>query len=288
MHLKLPENARECGVLVLEHGPRAGERFQFKPKVCGNPACNCKVITLACHQDSGSGAGESPEIQLEFNCADRKVVPARPVRDELAAKSLSEAVAAEIQESTWEDLRKFYVGAKRRYTESVNLRTVDADFPPEAGSGATVGYYEILPYAPPIEISLAGQDWLVDDQYCVRPRCDCHYTVLSFLRPRKRNDSASTTEDQDLIALRFDYRTGETETLPQTTRRQPDGTEFVAALQALNPNLNQFIAERHDLLRALYRRALSQRGARSSRKVGRNDPCPCGSGRKYKQCCGRS
>ena len=23
-------------------------------------------------------------------------------------------------------------------------------------------------------------------------------------------------------------------------------------------------------------------------KVGRNDPCPCGSGRKYKQCCGRN
>lgn len=25
---------------------------------------------------------------------------------------------------------------------------------------------------------------------------------------------------------------------------------------------------------------------RSSKKVGRNDPCPCGSGKKYKQCCG--
>lgn len=23
-------------------------------------------------------------------------------------------------------------------------------------------------------------------------------------------------------------------------------------------------------------------------KVGRNDPCPCGSGRKYKQCCGKT
>ena len=22
-------------------------------------------------------------------------------------------------------------------------------------------------------------------------------------------------------------------------------------------------------------------------KIGRNDPCPCGSGKKYKQCCGR-
>ncbi len=24
------------------------------------------------------------------------------------------------------------------------------------------------------------------------------------------------------------------------------------------------------------------------KKVGRNDPCPCGSGLKYKKCCGRS
>lgn len=25
----------------------------------------------------------------------------------------------------------------------------------------------------------------------------------------------------------------------------------------------------------------------SDKKVGRNDPCPCGSGKKYKKCCGR-
>ena len=24
-----------------------------------------------------------------------------------------------------------------------------------------------------------------------------------------------------------------------------------------------------------------------SNKVGRNDPCPCGSGKKYKKCCGK-
>jgi len=27
--------------------------------------------------------------------------------------------------------------------------------------------------------------------------------------------------------------------------------------------------------------------ARSAATVGRNDPCPCGSGQKYKRCCGR-
>ena len=26
----------------------------------------------------------------------------------------------------------------------------------------------------------------------------------------------------------------------------------------------------------------------SSDKPGRNDPCPCGSGKKYKQCCGKN
>ena len=32
----------------------------------------------------------------------------------------------------------------------------------------------------------------------------------------------------------------------------------------------------------------SRQPARASRrKVGRNDPCPCGSGKKYKHCCGR-
>ena len=27
---------------------------------------------------------------------------------------------------------------------------------------------------------------------------------------------------------------------------------------------------------------------REQPKVGRNDPCPCGSGKKYKHCCGRA
>ena len=34
-------------------------------------------------------------------------------------------------------------------------------------------------------------------------------------------------------------------------------------------------------------RADKQPARRTSKKVGRNDPCPCGSGKKYKKCCGR-
>ncbi len=34
--------------------------------------------------------------------------------------------------------------------------------------------------------------------------------------------------------------------------------------------------------------AVKQPKKRTAEKVGRNDPCPCGSGKKYKQCCGRN
>lgn len=33
---------------------------------------------------------------------------------------------------------------------------------------------------------------------------------------------------------------------------------------------------------------LPARPFQASAKVGRNDPCPCGSGKKYKHCCGRN
>ncbi len=38
----------------------------------------------------------------------------------------------------------------------------------------------------------------------------------------------------------------------------------------------------------LYREAKKQNTIVKGKKIGRNDPCPCGSGKKYKFCCGRN
>lgn len=42
------------------------------------------------------------------------------------------------------------------------------------------------------------------------------------------------------------------------------------------PELRQHLSRAHDQLL----------GRPSTRKAGRNEPCPCGSGRKFKYCCG--
>ncbi len=38
----------------------------------------------------------------------------------------------------------------------------------------------------------------------------------------------------------------------------------------------------------LYKEQRSSRTVRKEAKIGRNDPCPCGSGKKYKKCCGKN
>lgn len=38
----------------------------------------------------------------------------------------------------------------------------------------------------------------------------------------------------------------------------------------------------------LYKEQKAAGTIRKEKKIGRNDPCPCGSGKKYKKCCGRS
>ena len=40
-------------------------------------------------------------------------------------------------------------------------------------------------------------------------------------------------------------------------------------------------------LKALYKEQRDSGTVRKPKKIGRNDPCPCGSGKKYKMCCGR-
>lgn len=40
-------------------------------------------------------------------------------------------------------------------------------------------------------------------------------------------------------------------------------------------------------LKELYKEQKESGTIRKEKKVGRNDPCPCGSGKKYKKCCGK-
>ncbi len=50
------------------------------------------------------------------------------------------------------------------------------------------------------------------------------------------------------------------------------------------PQWDRIITE--DRRKELFKEAKSRKTIVKPKKIGRNDPCPCGSGKKYKKCCG--
>ncbi len=51
------------------------------------------------------------------------------------------------------------------------------------------------------------------------------------------------------------------------------------------PQWNELLTE--ERRKALYKEQKNSGTVHVEKKPGRNDPCPCGSGKKYKHCCGR-
>jgi uncharacterized protein len=65
------------------------------------------------------------------------------------------------------------------------------------------------------------------------------------------------------------------------------GTELIQWMGAgLARSYRHFARQRRD--EALHVRAPSDPVRRATPRVGRNEPCPCGSGKKFKRCCGIS
>ncbi len=73
---------------------------------------------------------------------------------------------------------------------------------------------------------------------------------------------------------------------PRQTLLQQDANAFgggTAAKPAGGKNASDMVTDAANAAEA----QAKAKPVRTGPKVGRNDPCPCGSGKKYKQCCGK-
>ena len=57
--------------------------------------------------------------------------------------------------------------------------------------------------------------------------------------------------------------------------------------QAPHRSLFNALGYTEEELKRLYKEQQESTTIRKEKKIGRNDPCPCGSGKKYKKCCGK-
>jgi hypothetical protein len=289
MQLSISSPGDTTGRLLLEQGGLAGRCYRVETGICQNPVCECEHVTLRCFPETTEPPSQaSIFVCLEMDLDQQDIANLEKLKADPKAITLAKAVAEEISEADWNNLRYSYFQAKQYWTEHTDLEQIDAHFPPEvmAGNESMVGYYEILPYAKPVEFTVGAEPWLADDQYCVKPRCTCQEALLSFFRLRVSAESRRSPTGPSL-SIRYAYKTERIEPLPGAEDGRLSGQVFVEELRKVLPDLNSLLAKRHALLQRLYRRASRGKTIRlQAPKLGRNDPCPCGSGKKYKKCCG--
>jgi uncharacterized protein YchJ len=104
--------------------------------------------------------------------------------------------------------------------------------------------------------------------------------------------TAAAPERQTLIAIERGVVTVPAEPAPYPERHEAKLTALQAEIQAARAELqarrSRFESEKPEILHnSAQSPALTkpQTFHRETPKVGRNEPCPCGSGRKYKICC---
>ena len=125
-----------------------------------------------------------------------------------------------------------------------------------------------------------GSPICTDLLICPDPECPCSTFTVLFYAGRTRS------EDGLIGACRASYAEVKPVELVTDPEHRAMMEEAWAAFHRRYPSLGWFahrIAQFKDWARPRLPRRLPEPVAPS--KVGRNSPCPCGSGRKYKRCC---
>ena len=140
-----------------------------------------------------------------------------------------------------------------------------------------------------------GQDYLVEDMYCPNPECECNETWLIFFELIQESDSPATIVDRFMAKMSFDGKMKITERY-QIGKR--DAKTIMQEWESRYPDVIDSLKDRYQQIKEIGKQSLVEekktkkldkntKPGTGKRKIGRNDPCPCGSGKKYKKCCGR-
>jgi len=263
-------------------------------QVCGNPRCGCLSIQLRFQAPPEKASTEPPvpprDFWLELNKRSLTLTPEQKKDPECLR--LAKTITAQLTKADQDRLREWYLAEKLELIQTMPVSQIDIADLPDADGGKMIGFVDVFPCGLALNFSFENEVWAVDEQYCVQPDCTCQETVLSFLKLMDASGK-KTKVVRDAPAIGYNYRTHKVRQVPPVPARCPPPDALLATLRRAEANLDVQLKLRHLILQALYARHHAERissriqshSTSSARKIGRNEPCPCGSGRKYKHCC---
>lgn len=226
--------------------------YRIERSVCTNPFCGCSSLQLGFW-------GAAPEdalvpFSVTVDVLSRKQVKRRtkqsPEQDQLAKLFLKE-----LSEQDWAHLKNLFFSDKASIVESFD--------------------YDKATY----------EGLYLDEIDCVDSQREMVSYAALFVTPLEGHE----TPEGHSHSFLFDYKARTVVPLGPPPTGFPSASEIREALNNTPSTSFTEIKKRNDRVKLVYRKYRQQRGipANTSTKVGRNEPCPCGSGKKFKLCCGK-
>jgi hypothetical protein len=267
-------------MMTLPDGKWANMPLRMFFSVCNNAACACADMAISLVPD-GKEEPQPEDSVLRFTVD----VSAHKLASTDEANDIAQDVARHFDDDDWHTLWRAFSDIKMECTENLELERTHADFPMQKEietEGLLVPYGEILPYCRKFFLESSEGSILLDEQYCLRRGCDCDSVAVSFVPLDEEGKQSGKS-----AMLEIGYRSGKVTSSENGSLTQTPHQLFKIFLE-MYPDLLKRFSKRHKQLTELYRtyrKSQPKAEIRAQQKAGRNDPCPCGSGKKFKKCC---
>lgn len=266
--------------------------------ICDEPRCGCFNIRFQWLPAPANALAVAapPAREFWFDLNEKSILLTPELEQDPTSLRRAEIIRAELTEADERQLREWFLTTKLAIIQTTPAAEFDITNLPDADDGKMIGFVDVFPCGLALNFTWNHEGWAVDEQYCVQPGCKCKETVLSFLKLIDATGQ-KTTEIKDPPALRYNYHTQASKLVARGSAGSPSLDGLLATLKREQATLDTQLELRHLLMQSLYaRHDLARTKARLqseltnlpsavAHKIGRNEPCPCGSGRKYKQCC---
>jgi hypothetical protein len=259
--------AEEGGRLLLWYSDGAEHR---PPSFLG------KVGSLLRERPPGRPPAAQLRARIEFNRGRVELSPAATSdeRDELLLPRIERELDGEILDHLYDEFRH-----AQGYAIRTSPQTDDwAWWRP----GQLVNWSRAYPDARHDQYEIDGSVYCAHDAYCVRPGCPCNTIGIQFCESRNRHESigAAKLHLNTGKLVKLEAGGAPRSTIAELWERFQARHSDLAFLQRRSGHLVERIGPR------LYRTGYQPKAEPHTAVVARNAPCPCGSGLKFKKCCG--
>ncbi len=273
-------------IATIQNGNRT-ENYECVISACENPVCTCGNVYLELIpiQLDGENKEHSHHRKVEIDIDEKALGYKNTKKVSREDLEFSKLFLGKLDEHDFQILYKSHFKYKNKISEKASPDTIDGyfDYHEIEYNGLMSAYNDILPYGGQFFVTINGEQCIILDQYCLLPKCSCTDTNLDIISIDKLGKKG-----RELCFVALNYR--------KKRWKLIDESSFSISLETVRtaiekqiPDIYKQMYKRHIKLKSIYAHCKKNNYAPKQElqlpKAGRNDPCPCGSGKKYKKCC---